>query len=79
MALIEKLKELIAQRAGVRPEDVTPEFIRRRRESLEVEIEDENDYGGWSHDGLEHLTDKEVELAKKSFEELVAEGTTKED
>ena len=74
MALLEKLRELIAERAGVRPEDVTPQFIRERREKLEVRIEDENDYGGWAHDGLEPLTDQEVETAKKSFEELVAEG-----
>jgi len=77
MALIEKFKELIAERTGVRPEDVTPEFIRERRKTLKVEIEDGNDYGGWAHDGLEHLTDEEVEAAKKSFEDLVAESTAK--
>lgn len=73
MALTETFKKLIAERTGVRPEDVTAEFIRDRRKTLQVEIDDGNDYGGWSHDGLEHLTDEEVKAAKKSFEELVAE------
>lgn len=79
MALVDKLNELIAARAGVRPEDVTDEFIRRRREERkpEVEVDHTNDYGGWAHDGLEHLTDDEVEAAKKAFEELVAEGSEK--
>jgi hypothetical protein len=76
MPLIEKLNELIATRTGARPEDITAEFIRRCRKARKVILDHTNDYGGRCSDGLQHLTDEEVESAKEAFEDMVT--TTKE-
>ena len=74
MSLTEEFNALIAKQMGVRPEQVTDEFIARRRASRKRKpIEDDtNHYGGKHTHGLRHLTDEEVEAARESFEELTA-------
>ena len=72
MNLTEEFNALIAKHLGLRPEQITDEFIARRRASRERKpVEDDTNYYGGKHThGLRRLTDEEVEAARESFEEL---------
>ena len=74
MRLINKLNVLIAARIGKEPDEITPEFIRRRRASRreKVRFDDTNSYGGHVSDGLRHLTDDEAASAIKTFRHMTA-------
>jgi hypothetical protein len=61
------LERLIAQRDGVRPEDVTEEYIRRKRAERVYPIarfEIGSNYGGYDTTGLQVLTRAEVDEAE---------------
>jgi hypothetical protein len=79
LALVNKLNELIAARAGVRPEDVTDEFIRRRLAGRHLKEDDTNQYGGRTTHGLKKLTREQVAAALKAFHRTVKDGRTLEE
>ena len=74
MNLIDEFNVLIAKQLEMRPEEITDEFIARRRASRKRKPaeDDTNHYGGKHSHGLRRLTDEEVEAARESFEELTA-------
>jgi len=77
LQFVKTVYKLIAQRAGVNLESISPAYIRAKREIRNDRLvyDRSNDYGGQIHDGLEHLSDRDIEMALQSydhFEELEA-------
>ena len=71
-SLDEYLKRLIAERDGVKPEDVTPSYIREQREKRiypKVRYCNCSEYGGYNLNGLEVYTREELEKKDKQATE----------
>lgn len=73
MSLVKTLNTLTAARLGVRPEDLTNDFIRHRRASRKVTLDDTNPYGGRMPGALRRLTDEQVASALNTFEHMITE------
>ncbi len=75
MSVLENtLNELIAADFGIRPEDVTDKIIREWRRTHRCQEDDTDGYGGLlSDDGLDRLTDEEVQEALLEVDNLIAE------
>lgn len=74
--LQEKLVKLVAKEFGISPDEVTPEYIHRWRESSVYPAAnfDFNGYcGGYRHAGLEVLTTDEIEAIIKASEDFLAQ------
>jgi hypothetical protein len=71
--LVNRVNELIAARSKVSVEDLTGAYIEKRRRERRLPVDDANEYGGRTRDGLEHLSDAEVASALETFKCMVAE------
>lgn len=77
--LEELFKRLIAARDGVRPEDVTGEYIRKQREDRlypRTSYDIDSDYGGYDSSHLKVLSRRELDAlesrSREKFEAVLA-------
>lgn len=82
MSTLEKtLDDFIAKIDGVRPEDVTLEYIRARRkemyESPDHQFSNESEYGGYETEGLETQTPAEIALEAERADRFLKQPINK--
>ena len=66
---------LIAKRDGVKPEEVTLEYIRERRKEpwyKKIRFDIGSDYGGYEVHGLKFYTEEEMEEMERRVDEKFA-------
>jgi hypothetical protein len=71
-ALEKKLDDLIAQQDRVRPEDVTLEYIRKKRDQApNIDFEFSTNYGGYHRKGARVFTQRQaLEMVRSAYQFL---------
>jgi len=69
------LKRIIAEQDGITPEEVTPEYIRKRQQAewyKRLRYEIGSDYGGYETSGLKFYTQEELDEMEKRVDDKFA-------
>ena len=73
-ALRDAFNALIARDLRVKPEEVTPDFMKEWERTHPTKLEMESEYGGHVWEGLEVLTPAEEQAAMDEVDDLAAES-----